>query len=137
MLTLLLPPEVSPNLWLPFPRVWIPVCSHCLQRPRGGRLNNIIALKTPHSRPDMAAPEPSVDPLPWPGGSWLEHCNNTYPMPAPKVTYPPPGFPSPLGQKPESLAGEPLQWPVIILVALPHVCQAWDSEGEIISSTVL
>lgn len=32
-LLLLLPLGVSPNLWLPFPRVWIPVCSHCLQRP--------------------------------------------------------------------------------------------------------
>lgn len=135
--TLLLPLGVGPNLWLPFPRVWIPVRSHGLQRPRGGGLNHVVALKMPHSCPDTAAPEPSVDPLPRPGGSWLEHRNNAHPMPAPKVTSPPPGFPGPLGQKPESLAGETRQWPGTLLVAVSHVCQAWDSEGEIDDQCVL
>lgn len=37
----------GPNLQLPFPRVWLPVCPHCLQWPRGGGLNNIVALRIP------------------------------------------------------------------------------------------
>ena len=80
----------GPNLQLPFPRVWLAVCPHCLQRPRGGGLNNIIALRIPTLLPRHGcSPEAGADPCPGPGGRWLEHCNNANPMPTPNATYQP------------------------------------------------
>lgn len=110
---------LGPTPWLALPRIWLSVCPHCLQWPRGSGLHNVIALRTPHPCLDTAAPwEPRADTCPEPGGSWLEHCNNANPCPPPKplthlLT------PTLQSQKAGSLAREPLPRPLTALAECP------------------